>query len=527
MRADRSGRWVTTLTATAAIVVVSVVTTAPAATADPTVRIGSKKFTESVILAEIAAMELQSAGAHVEHRAELGGTRILWNALRAGEIDAYPEYTGTITQELLHGDLATAAGASLGELRRRLAADGIRMTEPLGFDDTYALGMKEARAAALRITSISDLRRHPELRLGFTSEFMDRRDGWPGLQHRYRLPQSDVRGLDHDLAYRGLDAGAIDLTDLYSTDAEIEAYGLRVLADDEHYFPSYEAVILYRTEFARRSPAAAAALDALADTIDQRDMIAMNAAVKIGGRREREVAADFARSHLHIDADVAAASVTAAIFNRTVEHVWLVGLSLAAAILVALPLGIVAAKHDRLGQAVLAVVGITQTIPSLALLVFMIPLLGIGAPPALAALFLYSLLPIVRNTHAGLRDIPASILESADAMGLEPNARLRLVELPLATRSILAGIKTSAVINVGTATLGALIGAGGYGQPILTGIRLDDTGLILQGAVPAALLALAVQGIFDLAERRLVPAGIRPNRSDSRRGTMAAAGPTS
>jgi osmoprotectant transport system permease protein len=158
---------------------------------------------------------------------------------------------------------------------------------------------------------------------------------------------------------------------------------------------------------------------------------------------------------------------------------------------------------------ILAIVGIVQTIPSLALLVFLIPFLGIGGLPAMVALFLYSLLPIVRNTYAGLHDIPIQIRESAEALGLRAAARLRLVELPMAARAILAGIKTSAVINVGTATLGALIGAGGYGQPILTGIRLDDLGLILEGAVPAAVLALLVQGLFELAERWLVPRGLR------------------
>ncbi len=147
--------------------------------------------------------------------------------------------------------------------------------------------------------------------------------------------------------------------------------------------------------------------------------------------------------------------------------------------------------------------------PSLALLVFMIPLLGIGEAPAIVALFVYSLLPIVRNTHAGLRGIPASLREVATALGLGPGASLRAVELPLASPAILAGIKTSAVINVGTATLGALIGAGGYGQPILTGIRLDDLRLILEGAIPAALLALGVERIFDLVEKIVVPRGLR------------------
>jgi osmoprotectant transport system permease protein len=188
--------------------------------------------------------------------------------------------------------------------------------------------------------------------------------------------------------------------------------------------------------------------------------------------------------------------------------------SLTLAIAAAVPLGVLAFRRPRLGQAILAVVGVIQTIPSLALLVFMIPLLGIGAVPATVALSLYSLLPIVRNTHAGLASIPGAVRESAEALGLSPAAILRLVELPMAGGSILAGMKSAAVINVGTATLGALIGAGGLGQPILTGIRLDDVGLVLEGAVPAALLALLVQGLFDLAERALVPRGLRLTAED-------------
>jgi osmoprotectant transport system permease protein len=170
--------------------------------------------------------------------------------------------------------------------------------------------------------------------------------------------------------------------------------------------------------------------------------------------------------------------------------------SLLAAIVVAVPLGIAAARRRRLGSAILGAAGIVQTIPSLALLVLLIPLLGIGTLPAIAALFVYSVLPIVRNTATGLQGIPVALLESADVLGLSSWARLVRIELPLALPSIMAGIQTSAIINVGTATLGALIGAGGLGQPILTGIRLDDRSLILEGAVPAALLALAVQALF-------------------------------
>ena len=238
-------------------------------------------------------------------------------------------------------------------------------------------------------------------------------------------------------------------------------------------------------------------------------MIRMNERVKIEKVAEARVASDFLAERFSVKGKVAHETMTAQVWRHTEEHLWLVSVSLLAAILISIPLGIIAEKKSGLGQIILSVVGIIQTIPSLALLVFMIPLMGIGGPPAIVALFLYSLLPVVRNTYTGLHDIPPAVRESAEALGLPPGARLMLVELPMASREILAGIKTSAVINVGTATLGALVGAGGYGQPILTGIRLDDVGLILQGAVPAALLALLVQGVFDVAELVVVPKGLR------------------
>ncbi|MEM7479658.1 MAG: glycine betaine ABC transporter substrate-binding protein [Acidobacteriota bacterium] len=467
----------------------------------PVVEVGSKKFTESVILGEALTHLLRDAGLEARHRRELGGTRVLWNALLRGDIDTYAEYTGTLREEIFAGrDLPEEKlPAALGEV-------GIGASAPLGFNNTYALGMLKEVADRHAVRTISDLRTRPELALAFTNEFLDRSDGWPGLRAHYVLPQSDVRGLDHDLAYQGLAAGSLQVMDLYSTDAEIAYYGLRVLEDDLAYFPAYEALVLYRRDL----PAGAIhALERLAGEIDGEAMVAMNAAVKIDRRPETAVAASFLRQAFGIESEIRMEDRAARFLRHTREHLMLVGLSLLAAILVAVPAGIVAARRPRLGHVLLGLTGVLQTIPSLALLVFMIPLLGIGAPPALAALFLYSLLPIVRNTHAGLQGIAPELLESADALGLPSGARLRRIELPMASRSILAGIKTSAVINIGTATLGALIGAGGYGQPILTGIRLDDLGLILEGAVPAAVLALAVQGLFELSERRLVPRGLR------------------
>jgi osmoprotectant transport system permease protein len=256
-----------------------------------------------------------------------------------------------------------------------------------------------------------------------------------------------------------------------------------------------------------------AALRRLEGRVDVDAMIAMNARAGVERVPEAEVAAEFLHTSLGLDAAPPPAEGRAArIAARTWEHLGLVAVALAGAIVAALPLGVLAARRAAAGRVILGAVGALQTIPALALLVLLVPLLGIGARPAIAALFVYGLLPIVRNTHSGLTGIAPELRDSAAALGLPPRARLRLVELPLAAPAILAGVKTAAVIAVGTATLGALVGAGGYGQPILTGVRLVSVPLLLEGAIPAALLALAVQGGFDLAERWLVPRGLRPGR---------------
>jgi osmoprotectant transport system permease protein len=478
--------------------VIFAVTTANAAD----IKVGSKKFTESVILGEAVSHLIRAAGGRAIHRREIGGTRVLFQALLKGEIDVYAEYTGTLSQEILADQkLKTEA-----EIRAALARRGIVMGKPLGFNNTYAIGMNEDRAQNLGVRTISDLTSHPELRFGFGNEFLNRGDGWPSLQRRYGLPQKNVRGLDHDLAYRGLAAGGMDAMDVYTTDAEISYYGLRLLRDDLNHFPTYEAVLIWRAGIA---PDIAAALRRLEGRINETAMGGMNAAVKLDKISESRVAAGFVQKTLAVNAVAQSDSMWDRLRRHTLEHLTLVAISLGAAIAFSLPLGVLAARRQRLGQVILAVAGMIQTIPSLALFVFMIPLLGIGGPPAVVALFLYSLLPIIRNTHAGLTEISPSIREAAEALGLPSGARLRLVELPLAARTILAGIKISAVINVGTATLGALIGAGGYGQPILTGIRLDNVGLILEGAVPAAALALVAQGIFEVGERLIVAKGLR------------------
>lgn len=473
-------------------------------TSQPTVVLGAKKFTESIILAELGT-RLAREGGVKSRRDDLGGTPSLWLALIQGDIDAYPEYTGTITRQILHAEPPDLAAA--------LAEHGIRMSKSLGFRNNYGLGMRKDVAAAKGIRAISDLRTHAELRLGFIPEFRDRPDGWPGVQKKYDLPQRDIREMNHTLAYRALVEKAIDLMEVYTTDGEIAQYDLLVLDDDRRFFPSYEAVWLYRADLEERAPRVVEQLKRLEGRISEADMQRMNSAVQEQKADEGRVADAFLQRTLGVTASTSSSDLTNTVAERvlktTGQHLLLVVPSLLAAVLVAVPLGIVAVRRARLGKLILATSSIIQTIPSLALLLFMIPVMmfligkGTGVPPAIAALFLYSLLPIVRNTSAGLGAIPSSLRESAEALGLPWRAILWRIELPLAAPTILAGIRIAAVINVGTATLGGFIGAGGYGQTILRGIDKFDIPLMLEGAIPAAVLALLVEGLFELIERAI------------------------
>ncbi len=475
--------------------------------------IGSKKFTESYVLGEVARRALIDAGIPTEHRQGMGGTIILWQALRDGQIDAYPEYTGTIAQEILRTD----HDQSFDQVRDSLEKLGVGMTDPLGFNNTYALVMRRSKAQRLGIHTISDLQKHPELKIGLTHEFLDRQDGWRPLREQYALPQQNVIGIDHALGYSALADGSIDVKDAYSTDAKIEQNDLVVLEDDLRFFPNYEAVFLFRSSM---QPDAIAALRRLEGTLDEKRMIRLNAEAERTKNYTRAADLYFEGRNAVLRRPVAAArrpyhdfgeSFPHKLVRWTLRHLQLVGFSLLLSIVFGIPLGVVASRGGPIGHAILSFTGVVQTIPSLALLALLVPLpfFGISARTAIAALFLYGLLPIVRNTASGLQDIPRSLRESAIALGLSPMTRLWEIYLPMASRSIMSGIKTSAVINVGTATLAALIGAGGLGEPILSGLNLNDHVTILQGAIPAAVLALLVQWFFDVLDRVLIPKGLR------------------
>jgi osmoprotectant transport system permease protein len=438
-----------------------------------------------------------------------------------GAIDVYPEYTGTGLLAILGEQPLANAGAAFQRVssvfRDRF---DVRWLPPLGFQNSYAIAVRRATADSLHLKTLSDLAKHPTIRAGLTPDFIGRADGLPGLQRAYSLRFADVRALGPAVKYQALAAGQVDVIDGYSTDGLIARYDLVVLDDDRHFFPPYEAAALVNGRVAREAPAAIAALSELSGRIDEQRMRTLNRRVEVdrvnvatvahdallnlalvGDRRATAVGEERARSGL---ADYLAAE-RGRLVRLTGRHLVLVGISLLVAILIGLPLGLALERTTSRAEGVIRAVGVLQTLPGIALLAFMIPVLGIGVTPALAALVLYSLYPIVRNTYTGVRGADPAAVAAARALGMTDAQILRDVRLPLAAPVIMAGIRSAAVIDVGTATLAAFIGAGGLGEPIVSGLALSDTRMILSGAIPAALLALVVDGGLGLVERYTRP----------------------
>lgn len=499
---------------------------APVAAGEPPVVVATKPFAESYLLGELFAQLLEARGLTVDRRPGLGATEIAFRALVAGEIDVYPEYTGTGLLAIL-GEAPRGDG---GEAYRRVALVfrqrwGVRWLPPLGFENTYAIAVRPDTAREHGLATLSDLARvAPGLVAGLSPDFIGRADGLVGLRGVYGLAPRAVRALMPAVKYQALAAGEVDFVDGYSTDGAIARHGLVVLADDRRFFPPYDAAPLVSRRLAERRPEAVAALVELAGRLGVARMRDLNRRVEVDGEAVAEVARDALRDLGLVGAESAAAghqkiardgSLAAYLWAgrgetllRARRHLLLVGLSLLAGIVFAVPLGLALERTRSVAEAVIGTLGVLQTVPSIALLAFTIPLLGIGFVPAVTALFLYSLFPIVRSTYSGVRDADPAAVASARALGMTERQLLTRVRLPLAAPVVMAGVRTAAVIGVGTATLAAFIGAGGLGDPIVAGLALSDTRMILSGAIPAALLALALDALLAVVERAITPRGL-------------------
>lgn len=507
--------------------------------------VASKPFGESYLLAEMFSQLLESRGFNVERRPGLGATEIAFGALRTDAIDVYPEYTGTGLVVILHDTLPDSLTADpravFAHVARRFAAlYHVRWLPLLGFQNTYAIAVTRSTATRYHLRTLTDLAREsPHLTAGFTADFIGRSDGLVGLSRVYGLRPHAVRPLAPAVKYQALASGAVDVIDGYSTDGLLARYDLVTLIDDKHFFPPYEAAALVSRRLDSQIPGAIAALTLLSGRLDETTMQQLNRRVEVDGEDVKKVSSDelIALGLVGSGGEQGARAAPstqhsgfwqylwdrrATLAALTVRHLELVALALLAAVIIAVPLGLGLERTRRIAEPTIGALGVLQTIPSIALLAFMIPLLGVGVVPALVALWLYAMYPIARGTYTGVRDADPDAVAAAEALGTTPTQRLMWVRLPLAAPVIMAGIRTAAVITVGAATLAAFIGAGGLGEPIVAGLALADTRMILSGALPAAALALAVDGVLAIVELFVAPAHRRKRLWRRRTGSTEA-----
>lgn len=527
------------------------------ASASGPVVVASKQFAESYVLAEVFAQLLEQQGYAVDRRLGLGTTELTFQALVRGDVHVYPEYTGTGLVAILNEE---PSGGSAGVFRRVStvfqARWGARWLPPLGFANNYAVAMRRSAADSLGIRTLSGLARAaPQLAAGFSPDFAGRTDGLVGLAETYvGMRFREVRNVLQAVKYRALAEGEVDVIDAYSTDGAVARYDLQVMVDDLGFFPPYDAAPLVSRDFYELRPDAALVLSRLAGRIDEETMRRANEKVELAAMPVAQAAGELLVEIGLVEAgsgdgdagggdgDVAGSdgdlasgegdtagrdgtssrSVRAlpgymwsnrtALARQAVRHLFLVLTSLGVAVLVAVPVGVALERRRSAAEGAIRAAGLLQTIPGIALLAFMLPLFGIGATPAAAALFLYSLLPILRNTYTGIVGAAPGAVEAGRALGMTEGQLLRRIRLPLAAPVVMAGVRTAAVINVGTATLAAFVGAGGLGDPIVAGLALSDPVMILSGAVPAAAMALGVDWALARAEARVAPKGVRERR---------------
>lgn len=481
-----------------AFILSSLLAVSPSLSQSKSVTVGSKKFTENYIVAEIFSQLLEEQGYQVTRKFGMGGTMVAYSALKNHEIDIYPEYTGTLAIAVLK-----LGNSQFENLNQHLQSEGLKMLRPLGFDNSYCAIMRKQQAQELNIESISDLKNYPKLVAAFSFEFQEREDGWPALKQVYQL-KNPVKGLEVPLTYQALKNKRVDVAEAYSTEPLIEKYQFKVLKDDKNFFPKYSAVALVHSDI---DSDIKSHLDRLSGLLDNQTITRLNAQA-IEGTPIAEVASGFLHSKNLIRSSsikkVARGIQWMRLWQQTQTHIYLTCLAVFLATLIAVPLATFIVPYKRASKFILGLTGILQTIPSIALLTFMIPFFGIGFTPAIVGLFIYSLLPILQNTYIAMSTVDPRIVTAARGIGLYPIEVLLSVKLPLAFPTILAGIRTATILNIGTATLAAFIGAGGLGEPIVTGLALNDNSMVLQGAIPAALLAILMDGLFSLINKAFV-----------------------
>jgi osmoprotectant transport system permease protein len=487
--------------------------------------VGSKNFSESIILAEIVSLVLeQKYHLPVVRKFALGGTKVAFDALNTGDIDVYPDYTGTGYVMILGMDQERDPDKIFEIVSKEFKERyGIVWSPSIGFNNTYALAVKADDLRFKGINKSSQLSgKVQDYKFGTPHEFMERKDGYNRFSEVYSLNfhQNNIVSLDSGLTYEAINSDQVDLIMSYSTDGRIKAFNLKLITDDKNFFPPYYASLMAKEETLDKHPALKEVFGLMNDFISEDEIIEMNDQVDRFKMEPRVVANNFLIQEGILKGELKNKNTKTGFFQYAYnkrKYLWKLlkehlGLSIGAlliAFVVSLPVGILLTRKPSLGKVIFPLVNTIQTIPSLALLGFLIPFIGIGFIPAILALFLYSLLPLIRNTYIGILGVDRSYIEASRGIGLNNWQVLTKVEIPLALPVILTGLRTATVIVIGTTTIAALVGAGGFGDPIFRGVATVNSNLILLGAIPAALLAILMDKLIGVLEVILVSKGIR------------------
>jgi len=258
------------------------------------ITVGSKNFTENIILAHMMAELIEAkTGLRVDRKVNLGGSNVAWKALLNNDIQLYPDYTGTIVANYYQEETGTSQ-ETLEKTRELLAQDNLAFLAPFGFNNAYTLAVSQETAAKYGLKTFSDLAEVAgELVLGCEFEFLDRPDGYPGLQETYGMKFKDALGMDHGIMYRSLVEGKVDVIDAFATDGQIVVHNLVILEDDKEFFPPYDAGPLIRKEVLDKYPELESVLNALGGAITEAEMQALNAKVDEEGLKAEDVAREF------------------------------------------------------------------------------------------------------------------------------------------------------------------------------------------------------------------------------------------
>ncbi|MBC6415800.1 MAG: ABC transporter permease subunit [Bdellovibrionales bacterium] len=495
--------------------------------------IGSKQFTENIILGEILAQILEDKyDFKVVRKFNMGGTKLLFDSLKQGHIDIYPEYTGTgYTMILKLTKKRSPEKTYLIVKKEFLKKFQLFWSSPLGFENTYILAVRERDSRFKKVFLNSQLKNLSfPFRLALDHEFTERKDGWSLFSKSYRLnlDKNQIFTMNPNLMYSALNSKKVDMIVGNSTDGRMQTYQLRTLKDDKNFFPSYLAAYLTRLDVLESHPLVNQAFQELSQKISEKTMTSLNHQVDQLKFEVTQTARKFLikKKILTQKSDVLLTSSSQKnslisyylskknyFFKILLEHLFLVFTALLFALLFALPLSIYAFYNSRVEKILFFIVNTLQTVPSLALLAALIPLLGIGFAPAVTALFIYSLLPLIRNTFEGLKNIDNSYIEVATGIGLTKWQSLKFIQIPLALPVIIAGVRTTVVLLVGTATLAAFVGAGGLGDPIFRGMATLDSRLIFLGAIPSCILAVILDKFIFFLEKVLISKGLQKKRT--------------